>query len=785
MADNKIDEAYIELRVDGLDVVKNALEQARIASEKLNSSFSETQEVIDGMTSKNLNFPKTPQIPEPKPLPPVPPVPPNNPPNEESLRKLDLIKQKLKEMPVYGEQLDSIIDGTGRRISALDLSNIDALREGLINASLGGKELLKSYNYDETNDNALRFLGILRRIDSLARNAASKSSKSQFDPFEGQQEFGFPRPPQPPGPPSAGDRAAEFVENLNRRNEERIEMIRELTALYDDMARKESAVANATKDRIDALQQEHRAYNEGRYGESQQMIAGLIDAEKKRIEKISELKMLQEGLVVTDTRAAAAVKKKIEALEKEQKAYESGGRGMLGNIMANIQDKTANFREKVGTLRGAVAGPTGEGIRGAMGGGLSGITQLLTRTMGPALATASAGLAAVASVVAPVAAGMAALKGVLIAAPAAFVGAAYAISKFTDSVNPGLTIQLNMVMRDLTAIIGTALNPVLQAMVPAIRDFANRLLPVTRDMAQYFSGLMGYMGPVMTAFNSMYQQIVGTLSPVFKLLTDIFGVLAQVVGALMEVIAGILIPFKVVFEAIYEVLRPLIEAFRVIGDLLVNAGKGFRLIMAGLEGFIKGIASFLGFGDIINASVDGWKSIGSALKSFQNWLILAAASVAKFFGMTSFVTGMINSLKPPDSTGISAAQNPQYQSIESLGKNMSLQAAIATAGAGGESEQQKQDRQMLEQLVAIQANGPTLVDAINGLPTRIADAIANGAKRTADAAKSAITQGVGDATGFNLGYEGARLASESARGSFLDTQLAAMNKRNAARFVQG
>jgi len=634
MADNKIDEAYIELRVDGLDVVKNALEQARIASEKLNSSFSETQEVIDEITSKNLNFPKAPQIPEPKPLPQVP--------------------------------------------------------------------------VSRTNDLLDEAMGLKVNRDNPMLDAAM-SSRDEFDPFAGATEYRTEPKPKPQKREfTPRQEAVSVVAELQQREQERIDMIRELTGLNQE-------------------------------------------------------------LTGTDERVSAAIKSHIASLQREQQAYEDASKpqaNFLQNIISNIRGKTA------------AAGQAVQGFNAASSGGA-------VARLAAAANVARASMAAFSAVAAPIAAGMAAVNAVLMAAPAAFVGAAYAISKFTDAINPGLTMQLNMVMRDLTAIIGTALNPVLQAMVPAIRDFANRLLPVTRDMAQYFSGLMGYMGPVMTAFNSMYQQIVGTLSPVFKLLTDIFGVLAQVVGALMEVIAGILIPFKVVFEAIYEVLRPLIEAFRVIGDLLVNAGKGFRLIMAGLEGFIKGIASFLGFGDIINASVDGWKSIGSALKSFQNWLILAAASVAKFFGMTSFVTGMINSLKPPDSTGISAAQNPQYQSIESLGKNMSLQAAIATAGAGGESEQQKQDRQMLEQLVAIQANGPTLVDAINGLPTKIADAIANGAKRTADAAKSAVAQGVGDASGFNLGYEGARYASEVSRGKDLDAKLAAMNKKNAARFVQG
>jgi len=275
--------------------------------------------------------------------------------------------------------------------------------------------------------------------------------------------------------------------------------------------------------------------------------------------------------------------------------------------------------------------------------------------------------------------------------------------------------------------VGTALNPVLQAMVPAIRDFANRLLPLARDAGTYFSDLMGYMKPVMVAFNSLYQQLAGALAPVFKLITDVGGILGQVLGGIMEQIAAVLIPVKVAFEAVYEFLRPLIEGLRVLGDFILGIGKISRVLMAGLEGFAKGIASMLGLGDIIQASVDGFKTIGKVFRSFQNWLLLAAASVAKFFGATSFVSGMINSLKPPDSTGIAAAQNPQYQSIEGLGKNMALQAAIATAGVGEESEQQKRDKEMMDHLSNIEKNGPNLIDAINNLPGKIADALGKGA----------------------------------------------------------
>lgn len=827
MGREKIEEAYVEIKVDGLDNVKNLINQSKQATQTFNSTLGDTQKWIDKISGQMAGLkssiqgsfaepldrlqraaqqvksltavsgsgavPLSAKSTQQAPTPQAPTVRENDLldesmgvfddlPKSDFLKKLDDIKAKISSISAPGQLIEGIVEDVGRNIEALDLSNIDSLRKGLEGVSSEAKKLLASFGYDETNDAALELLGTLRRIDSLTKSAMPKSGRAEFDPFAGQQEFSFPKPPPPPGPPSAGDRAAEFVENLNRRNEERIEMIRELTALYDDMARKESAVANATKDRIDALQKEHKAYNEGRYSESQQMAAGLIDAEKKRIEKISELKTIQQSLTATDTRAAAAVNKKIEALKNEQKAYESGGRGMLGNIMANIREKTANFREKAGALRGAVAGPTGGGIRGAMGGGVSGITQLVTRSMGPAMAAASAGLAAIASVVAPVAAAMTALNGVLIAAPAAFVGAAYAISKFTDAINPGLTMQLNMVMRDMTAIIGTALNPILQTMVPIIRDFADRMLPIARELGVYFKEMMVYLEPVMKAFNVMYQAIVGALMPSFKLVGDVFVVLAQIVGALMEVISGVLAPFRTVAEALYVVLSPAIEAIKVLGQWLVDSGRNFRVLSEAFQFMLKSFAKMLGLDSFFDDSKKGWQQIGQAMHRFANNVLMIAARIAKFFGLTSFVEGMINSLSPKGgSTGLAAAQNPQFQSIESLGKNMSLQAAIATSGAAEETDQQKADKEMLEQLKAIQQNGPDIVNAIKDLPAKLAEAIANGAKKATSFVKEAASAPV------DLVKEGSRYMSEVSRGKDLDAKLAAMNrKRNdPSRFVQG
>lgn len=605
MADNKIDEAYIELRVDGLDVVKKILDQAKQTTQVFNSTLGETQSWIDRISGQMAGLKSSVQggLSEP-------------------LDKLQRAAQQAKNL--------TATMGTGAvPLSAKPVPQAPTQRmNDLLDEAMGFKV---------SRDNPL--------LDE------AMSGRDEFDPFAG---------------------AIEYKSEVKAKPQER-----EVTA-------RQQAVA---------------------------VVAELQRQEQERIDTIRELTALNQELAGTDDRASAAISKHIASLQREQQAYEDASKpqaNFLQNIVSNIRGKFSAANQAVQGFNAASSG-------GAMA------------RIAAAANVAKASMAALSSVVAPVAAGMAALNAVLIAAPAAFVGAAYAISKFTDALNPGLTMQLNMAMRDLTAVVGTALNPVLQAMVPAIRDFANRLLPITRDAGQYFSGLMQYMRPVMTAFNSMYQQIAGTLAPVFKLVTDIFGILAQVAGALMETIAGVLIPFKVAFEAIYGILRPFIEGFRITGDLLVNIARNFRLFMGGLEGLVKGIASALGLGDMIQWLVDGIKSIGLALKKFTNWLILAAASVAKFFGMTSFVTGMINSLKPADSTGLAAAQNPQYQSIEGLGKNMALQAAIATAGVGEESEQQKLDQQMLESLQSIQKNGPNLIDAINNLPGKIADALGKGA----------------------------------------------------------
>jgi predicted RecA/RadA family phage recombinase len=131
------------------------------------------------------------------------------------------------------------------------------------------------------------------------------------------------------------------------------------------------------------------------------------------------------------------------------------------------------------------------------------------------------------------------------------------------------------------------------------------------------------------------------------------------------------------------------------------------------------------------------------------------------------VTGMINSLKGPekqDTTGLAAAQNPAYKSIEALGKDMALSAAIATGGGGQKKSQEQQAEEMIAALQAIQ-NGEAnnaMVEAINKLPAAIAQAIKQGigfeGKDTLDAAANmsrawmpSMITNAGDALGDAVG----------------------------------
>jgi hypothetical protein len=293
--------------------------------------------------------------------------------------------------------------------------------------------------------------------------------------------------------------------------------------------------------------------------------------------------------------------------------------------------------------------------------------------------------------------GLAAGLGAAIAAPIAFAevvsGVATQVAGFVSAINPGLVQTLGLAFRDLTAVVGIALQPILQAAVPIIRQFTNALYPLAKTVGSTLSGIFEALQPAIDALTDTFFMMAAILDPIVQLVGDALGFLAPVFTLLANIVKQVYVALGTMVAAIVGVIRSLFGA--VDGD-------GFKDVMQGLQ--------------------DGLKLLTSAL-------IRGLGYMLKFFGSIAGLNGMIDFLKKmnkpkENAQGIAAAQNAQFTSIEQVGKSAALASVIATATPGGPKEN-KTDQDffagMIEELESIKDNGPSLIDAVNAVAPSVGD----------------------------------------------------------------
>lgn len=365
------------------------------------------------------------------------------------------------------------------------------------------------------------------------------------------------------------------------------------------------------------------------------------------------------------------------------------------------------------TTPGAVPAAGAKSAIGAAGGAVA--------KAGGAAASAAAG-------------GMAAGAAALAAAPVAFLemvqGLAGKIGSFVDAVNPGIMVQLDMATRDLTAVIGTALAPIMQAIVPIIKDLASALLPVARLVAETFGRIIESLQPAIDAITEIFFIAAATLMPIVEMVGDIFTTIAPIFTALAAVAKAIWLAFGSLVTALVGIMRDLF-GFNV-GDVLKDFAEGVQVAMNNLIAvLVRGIASLL-----------------------------------KFFGFTSALSNLTKFFKglaapKASAEGIAAAQNAQVKSIESVGRDAALAAVIASVVPGGKAGKKPEDfyADMVTELEGIGGNGTDLVAAINALPAKIASSVASLIPKPVKSAVQAVGSGIATAYDYTIGAVGRGIGS--------------------------
>jgi phage-related protein len=222
---------------------------------------------------------------------------------------------------------------------------------------------------------------------------------------------------------------------------------------------------------------------------------------------------------------------------------------------------------------------------------------------------------------------------------------------FVQAFNPALMEQMNLVFKDLTAVIGMGLEPVIGAVIPIVRAFADKLVPVMQAMI-----------PTVQLFADSMIQLAG---PIIEILIQAFAALEPIIvmaAGIVEMWAGVLtwaVPLiaAVIKEVVYWFTKIVSTVQYVVGSLMIAIGKVLAMIP--------------GTG---NAGKDLQKVGENAIESSKK----ASKATDDYYNGTSKVQKAIQKPMVKGASVGAAAGKASFSGISDLGRNL-MQSAMSSS----------------------------------------------------------------------------------------------------------
>ena len=388
------------------------------------------------------------------------------------------------------------------------------------------------------------------------------------------------------------------------------------------------------------------------------------DKRKKRFDKQSKRKRLQyraSGGPATPSKDDAKGTDTVPAMLTPgefvvNKDATKKNRGMLEQINAGGETQKKSSGGPISYLAG------GGGVGGGGGGGgtaqMSGFMQ--------ALSGAGKGLGMLG------AAGQMAV-GAITGTVGAFSQITAFAGSFVQAFNPALMEQMNLVFKDLTAVIGMGLEPVIGAVIPIVRAFADKLVPVMQAMiptVQLFAdSMIELSGPII----EILIQAFAALEPIIVLAAGIVEQWANVLTWAVPLIAA------VIKEIVYWFTKIVSTVQWVVGSLIIGIGKVLSMIP--------------GTG---NAGKDLQKVGEAAVESSKK----ASKATDDYYNGTSKVQKAIQKPVVKNASTGAAAGKASFSGISDLGRNL-MQASISSSTLAASQETAKNTKHMDETLTSI------------------------------------------------------------------------------------
>lgn len=317
-------------------------------------------------------------------------------------------------------------------------------------------------------------------------------------------------------------------------------------------------------------------------------------------------------------------------------------------------------------------------------------------------------------------------------AKAEFDSLAGSVTKYVQAFAPSAVILFNQTMRDLYAVVGQALLPVMNMLTESVRAVGSvvfpamlALEPILRQLMDAFMGLWSSGLSSLTVLldglvtvADMFAQLYQALQPLMQLFSSLYGVILSL----------FILPLKLVGVALGAVmwaLNPLIALFNLLTIplqmmqvYLSGLGAVLQEVMKSVFGAVNPLAGTIG--DLKTIFGQLAKIVLIAIGAFAKWIatFLPAAN--------AMLAGMITALggKRQDIQGQAAATNAGFKDIQSFGRDLAASMSMAMGGGPAASKEEAWRTETLEELKRIQAGAGTTTETIKASIKEVGEVLA-------------------------------------------------------------
>lgn len=280
--------------------------------------------------------------------------------------------------------------------------------------------------------------------------------------------------------------------------------------------------------------------------------------------------------------------------------------------------------------------------------------------------------------------------------------------------SPGVVQMFENATANLSATIGHAFVPLIQVATQIAREWASAIAPVMQNLVpivQRFSDAMGNMlVETLRQFASLLQSSLPVLVAFLEVFQATMGGLNAFLQPLMLAVRGLMLFGRILYEAsglgtVVRILTRVFEAFSKAFEVVEAAFSIVEVVVTSLmDAFMTLLSSLFPVKDIMDMLT---RAVQWAIRG----LYVFSVMLAKFLGFDGVADALIKSVEDKTKQGDTAAQAPQFKTLEQLGKDLALAAVIATGstGQGGVKNQQEFWQRTLDEMRHAKNNGGSMI----------------------------------------------------------------------------